>query len=262
MKTIILNLLLVFIIFLSFNACRKSEATLSFNQTGVITVEEARQWYLSNSSSGINPILGKPQWDQQLTVDLKNGQSILKIGIKMQTESFWKYRELLFNKDSGRINNCVVWEVWVEPGYLYKKQQLYGDSLELKNYVQNEDFSGLIYLYDFEGRFIKGRKYTDGDVVADVILKKNNNGALRPQLLMVDCKTNPNGPGCPKKTPALTGSEEEWGTPVFHEPIVLPPPPPLSPPTTIWINPVPTKAPPTPPGPNNGGRSTINPGSH
>ncbi|RPE12899.1 hypothetical protein EGT74_04970 [Chitinophaga lutea] len=176
--------------FLVFFACRKgSEQNVKQSQVqnqslSVISVKEAKSWYANMLSSKANAkgsevlalatssdtYAGIPDFNRSFSVDLGNGMGILKVPIEEYAVSGYGFRDVLFQKEADNSTRSFVMEVRLDPNYLRAKIQQKGvQDQSLRFYVDNNDFTGLILIYNSSNRFVRGRQMVNGQVKYEMV---------------------------------------------------------------------------------------------
>lgn len=247
-KKINLFALLLAVAFGLLYACSKTDQLSKgqpLEKADVVSLETAKSWYSqrrseiranSNAKQQANiSYPGIPVWAGNNAIDFGNGFGVLRIPLEGYPIPAIGYRDLLFQKaNDGGVKNVVI-QVMPDSSYLWRKVQQKPGERNIRYYVDNEDFTGDILLFTFSGRLIKGRKYKDGKLVNELL--PSNSSSLNIGNSRAVVTNNHPTPSAQPFVTMLTEDDGEWGTPVYHDPVIITPPPSNPPPTPTWIFP-------------------------
>jgi len=210
--------LCLFIFTLIFCACKKNtpDSRSSSDLSADLSIDEAKSLYFRQSGIVTDPkenlFLGSPDWDKTMFVKISDRESALKVALKNPNLSHTTFRDLVFTKDKSGSVRCQVFEVLAHPGYLVQKQKEKGAGLNIRNYIEDVDFSGLLILRNLNGSIVKGRKYEDGQLKSELEFVQNRGNLEGGQKLNAYNRTEPssqtNTPFSSKASTELASSTE------------------------------------------------------
>jgi len=237
---------LLFSLLFDLESCRKADDVLPTTpvaeeeQNLAVNLKDAKQW-LNNKVVAENGrvdvpggIWAEPIWSGNSAYEFKDGFQILRVDMAGDGLGNYGYREMIFFKDSVGQVDAVIMEVLGFVDYMQRKEKEKGPGLPIKEYIDSDDFSGDIYIYDLGHNFLKGRRYKRNELVNEFIpvTASASNGRFPPPVPPCeDCGLNSGGsgggwgtpvnlPAFEVTAPALNNSFPSWSTGVSYRPLV------------------------------------------
>ena len=237
---------LLFVLFFDLESCRKADDVqpttpqTEQQQNPSVNLKDAKQWLngMKTAENGRVDAPGgiwqEPIWDGNSSYEFRNGFQILRVDMAGDGLGAWGYREMIFFKDTTGQVDAVIMEVLGFVDYMGRKKKEKGPDLSIKEYIDSDDFSGDIYIYDLQHTFLKGRRYVRNKLVNEFIpvTESASNGRFLPPVPPCeDCGLNSGGSGGGWGTPvnhppfevtapALNNSFPSWSTGVSYRPLV------------------------------------------
>lgn len=177
------------VLVLILNSCKKEESRQPNLQP--ITISEVKTWLAKNKPS----LILEKNWQKANMIDLGDGMPILKVPLNETLVNYntWVLTDLLFYKNAdGKIENMVS-KVLVDTSYLVLHNYSGKIGEDMRNYINDADFTGKILLYDINNKIVKGRVYVDGKLnhLLEPTLAKNLKDRTLMSIAPIGCSDDP-----------------------------------------------------------------------
>lgn len=152
---------LIFMLFIGIIACQKEEFWPErISSPPGDLLNEVKNWFKNAEKAGIST--AAPEWSKSWIAVSGRDAGIVKIPLKNYQFADSIYWDILFQKENRTIYARLI-QVKVGPKYLAEKRSEQGNrSFPIREYIENRDFTGDIFLYDLNGRFLMGRRFEAG----------------------------------------------------------------------------------------------------
>ncbi|MXV52465.1 hypothetical protein GS399_15930 [Pedobacter sp. HMF7647] len=166
------------------NSCKRSEnETFPHSSNNSIDYSSVQDWYNSEllkiktnpkslSLSGQSKYLLKPIWQQQDSVQLKNGTKLIIVPAKefsLDSANIGFLRAFVFLKRDNKVKYGRIVEFYGDINFIKQNKKLLLSSF---NYTQITGFNGAIITYDINYRYLRGRQYKYGLMTGAASIQK------------------------------------------------------------------------------------------
>ncbi|QNK64825.1 hypothetical protein H7F33_10235 [Pedobacter sp. PAMC26386] len=130
-------------------------------------MKDAKAW-LENTDPKI--MLGD-RWNSLIFQADGNGGNVIKVKVNESLkDNIWTLRDILLQRDDTGSIEAFGYEVQVANSYFTTKRGAELSGANKREFIDNADFTGKVFLYTLKNKVVKGMRFLNGKLVSSLVL--------------------------------------------------------------------------------------------